>query len=276
MELIGGQAVVEGVMMISPQKVAVAVRKDNGKIISKVEQRKKMYQSIRKVFFARGIFALIEMLHLGMKALMWSGNQQLKKEEQVSDSGMMVTMLVSFAIGIGLFVALPLWVAGLVTDQPFWFNLLEGFLRMALFLLYVLIIAQMNDVKRLFEYHGAEHMAVHCYEAKKPLDVNSVRRFSTVHPRCGTAFIFLVFLVSLVIFSLIWSEQWLVRFLLRISLIPLVAGLAYELLRLGARYHDRIWFRWLLLPGLWFQKITTKEPDRKQIEVALVSLKKVV
>jgi uncharacterized protein YqhQ len=276
MELIGGQAVVEGVMMISPKKVAISVRNEKGKIVSKVEERESLFRTLRKVFFVRGIFALVEMLRLGVKALSWSSNQQLKKEEQISSGGMAITMLISFALGIGLFVALPLWVAGLITEHSFWFNLLEGILRMLIFLAYVLIIAQMNDVKRLFEYHGAEHMAVHCYEAKKPLEVEHVRRFSTIHPRCGTAFIFLVFLVSLIIFSFIWSEHWWLRFGLRLALIPLVAGIAYELLRLGSKYHDRLWFRWLLLPGLWFQKITTQEPDRKQIEVALTSLKKVL
>ncbi len=276
MELIGGQAVVEGVMMISPEKVAIAVRKENGKIVSKVAKRKQLYLSIRKILFIRGIFALIEMLHLGMQALTWSSNQQLKKEEQVSRGGMMVTMLFSFIIGLGLFVALPLWVAGFVTEHHVGYTLIEGLLRILIFFMYIIIIAQMNDVKRLFEYHGAEHMAIHCHEAHKPLDVRHVRRFSTIHPRCGTAFLFLVFLVSLVVFSFIWSEQWLARFLLRIMLIPVVAGIAYELLRLGARHHQKVWFRWILLPGLWFQKITTKEPDARQIDVALFSLKKVL
>lgn len=276
MELIGGQAVVEGVMMISPEKVAISVRKKTGRIKTMVEKRKKFQQQIRKIFFVRGIFALIEMLRLGTKALIWSSNESLDKEEKISSMGMAITMVFSFVVGIALFVALPLWLAQTITDSRFLVNLIDGILRVGVFLAYLLVIAQMKDVKRLFEYHGAEHMAVHCYEAKKKLDVKEVRRFSTLHPRCGTAFIFLVLLVSIFIFSLIWSQAWLVRFGLRMALIPVIAGLSYELLKVSARHQDSLFFKWLIAPGLWFQLITTREPDSKQIEVAIASLKKVM
>lgn len=276
MELIGGQAIVEGVMMISPQKVAVAVRKPNGKIATKVEQRTPFFQNIRKIYFIRGIFALIEMLHLGVKGLVWSSNQTLPDEEHISSMGFAVTMMIAFLLAMGLFVALPLWLAQLVSEQHILFTLLDGIFRVVLFLGYLLFIAQMRDVKRLFEYHGAEHMAVHCYEAKKNLEINNVRKFPTAHPRCGTAFIFLVLLLSIFIFSLIWSDQWVVRFGLRLLLVPVIAGLAYEILRLGANYQHTLFFRWLIMPGLWFQKITTKEPDKRQIEVAITALQKVI
>ena len=276
MELIGGQAVVEGVMMISPSKVAIAVRKPNGGIKTKAEKRLSIFQSVKKVYFLRGIFALIEMLHLGTKALIWSSNESMEKEEQISSTGMALTMVISFIIGIGLFVALPLWVTGFFTRQQFLFNLIEGIFRVLIFLAYLLLISQMKDVKRLFEYHGAEHMAVHCHEAKKKLEINNVRRFSTLHPRCGTAFIFLVLIVSILVFSFIWSERWITRFSLRLLLIPVVAGISYELLRLSAKHQDNIFFRSLIKPGLWFQMITTKEPDRKQIEVAIAALQKAI
>lgn len=276
MELIGGQAVIEGVMMISPQKVAIAVRKPTGRIATKVERRAPFFQRVKKMFFIRGLFALIEMLQLGMKALIWSSNQSLEKEDHLSSLGMAITIVVSFVLALGLFVALPLWIAHLTTTSFFLVNVLDGIIRVIIFLGYLLLISQMRDVRRLFEYHGAEHMAVHCYEAKKKLDVDQVRCFPTVHPRCGTAFLFLVLLVSIFVFSLIWSEQWILRFVFRLLLIPVVAGTAYELLKLGAKHHDHLFFRALIAPGLWFQKITTREPDKRQIEVAITALQKVV
>ncbi|MEK6839727.1 MAG: DUF1385 domain-containing protein [Nanoarchaeota archaeon] len=276
MELIGGQAIVEGVMMISPQKVAIAVRKPNGRITTTTEQRTPFFQNIRKIYFIRGIFALLEMLHLGVKGLIWSSKQTLPEEEHISSTGFAVTMMVAFLLAMGLFVALPLWLAQLVSEQHLLFTLLDGVFRVVLFLGYLLFIAQMRDVKRLFEYHGAEHMVVHCYEAKKKLEINTVRTFPTAHPRCGTAFIFLVLLLSIFIFSLIWSDQWLIRFGLRLLFVPVIAGLAYEILRFGAKHQDALFFRWLIMPGLWFQKITTKEPDKRQIEVAITALQKVI
>jgi uncharacterized protein YqhQ len=276
MELIGGQAVVEGVMMVSPKKIAVSVRKSTGKIKSMLMPRQSMFTKVRHIAFVRGIFAMIEMLTIGMKALMWSSNESLSKDEQISSFGMGMTMLFSLVFGIGLFVALPLWVSHLITQQTFLFNLLDGLLRGVIFIGYILAISQFKDVRRLFEYHGAEHMAVHCHEAKKPLEVKHIRKFSPVHPRCGTAFIFLVLLVSIIIFSFIWSENWWMKFGLRLVLIPVIAGISYELLKLGARFPKNVFLKVLIMPGLWFQLITTREPDRGQIEVAIASLKKVL
>lgn len=276
MQTIGGQAVVEGVLMISDAKSAVSVRLTDGSIKTQVHKRRSFTQQFKHIFLLRGVLALIDMVYTGTKAITWSSNQQLEKEEQIGGMGIFLTILFSFALGIGIFIVLPLYVTKLITTDTLLFNILDGVIRVVVFILYILLIAQLKDVKRLFEYHGAEHMAVHCHEARKKLTPETVRTFSTLHPRCGTAFIFIVLLISIFVYSFITSEHWLIQFGLRLLFIPLIAGISYEILKLGAKHQDKLFFRALIAPGLWFQKITTKEPDKKQVEVAIASLKAVI
>ncbi len=271
-DYIGGQALMEGVMMASKNKVAMSVRKANGKIKTKVEKRSNISEKFRKTVFLRGLVSLFEMLYIGTKALTWSSNESLEEEEQIGGWGMFFMLLFSFGLAVGLFIALPLWLSKFVAEERVWFNVVDGFWRIVLFVGYLWIISRFKDVKRVFEYHGAEHKTVNCYESGKPLTVNNVRKFSRIHPRCGTSFIFIVLIISIILFSLVWSESWILKFLYRIVLIPVIASVSYEILRFNSRHPNNI-TGFLTKPGLWLQKITTQEPDDKQLEVAIAALK---
>jgi uncharacterized protein YqhQ len=291
---VGGQAVIEGVMMRNNEKVATAVRLANGKIRIKKDTVPKRSR-IWKLPLFRGIINLWDMLILGMKTLIWSADQQLGKKEKISKKELFFSLSFAFITAIGLFVALPYFLAGIFgvkeQDSPIIFNLIDGILRALFVIIYILAISMMKDVRRLFEYHGAEHKAVFCYEAKKSLTFENVKKFSTKHPRCGTSFIFLVLLISIIIFSVIPSlakltypafialafiAQKMILFGIRILFIPVIAGVAYEALKLTAKYPKNIFVKIIAKPGLLFQNITTKEPDKKQIEVAVKALKKVL
>jgi uncharacterized protein YqhQ len=274
-DYIGGQAVIEGVMMASRKKVAVAVRKPNGKIKVNVEKRNPIAEKFRKTVFLRGLVSLFEMLIIGTKALSWSSNENLDDEEQIGGWGMFFMLLFSFGLAIGLFILLPLWLSKFASDDRILFNVVDGFWRVAIFIGYLWFISRLKDVKRVFQYHGAEHKAVNCYEAGKALTVKNVKKFSTIHPRCGTSFIFIVLIISIILFSLVWSESWWLKFLYRIVLIPVIAMVSYEILRFNAKEKSKI-LKFLTIPGLWLQKITTNEPDNKQIEVSIRSLKAVM
>lgn len=294
---IGGQAVIEGVMMKGPSSYAISVRKEDGKIETKTEKLKKR-PKWTQLFFIRGIANLIDMLVLGIKSLIWSSNQFVEEESEKEAFGLKETimlMAVSFGFVVLFFVALPYFLTNLAGFKeevnPLLFNLIDGAIRIALFLAYLVLISRIKDIKRIFEYHGAEHKAVHCYEAKKELTVQNIRKFSTLHPRCGTSFIILVLVISILIFSLLpsavillydgflglnfWMQKGIL-FPLRIMLIPVIAGLSYELLKLSDKHKDRLLLRMLIKPGLWMQKLTTKQPDDRQIEVAVRSLKAVL
>jgi uncharacterized protein YqhQ len=271
-DYIGGQALMEGVMMASKNKVAMSVRKENGKIKTKVEKRSGISEKFRKTIFLRGLISLFEMLYIGTKALTWSSNESLEEDEQIGGWGMFFMLLFSFAIAIGLFIALPLWLSKFVAEERIWFNVVDGLWRVVLFVGYLWFISRFKDVKRVFEYHGAEHKAVNCYEAGKALTVKNVKKFSRIHPRCGTSFIFIVLIISIVLFSLIWSESWVLKFLYRILLIPVIASVSYEILRFNAKYPNKV-MNFLTKPGLWLQKITTQEPDDRQLEVSIAALK---
>lgn len=277
MEYIGGQALVEGVMIIGPKNIAYSIRKPKGRIITKVEKRDSRLEKYRKILFVRGIIGLIEMIYLGTKALMWSSNEQLEKEEKITKKEMTFTLLLSIGFGVLFFILLPLFLSKLIIKSSgFLFNLLDGIFRVIIFVIYLLLISKMKDIQRIFQYHGAEHMAVHCFENKKKLTVENVRKFTTLHPRCGTAFLIIVLVVSILIFSFIWSENFFIKFFSRLLLIPIVAGISYEILKLSAKFQNKAFFRILIQPGLWFQMITTKKPDDKQIEVAIKSVKAVI
>ena len=214
---------------------------------------------------------------MGFKALTWSADQQLGKEEKLKKSELAFSMIISVVFGVLLFIVLPLYVTRLVhQDTGFIFNVIDGIMRVLVFLIYIIIISSFKDVKRLFQYHGAEHMSIHCYEADKKLTVDNVKKFPTLHPRCGTSFIIIVLIISIVFFSLVTSSNFFIKFLSRIILLPVIVGLSYELLKFSAKYEDNFFMKFITKPGLWLQKITTKKPDDKMIEVALASLKNAI
>jgi uncharacterized protein YqhQ len=278
---IGGQAVIEGVMMRSPNFYSVAVRQPNKKISVKSEKIDSFFSrhKIFKKLFIRGIAQLIEMLIIGIKTLTYSANESAgeKNEEKLSFWEIFFTLAFAFGFAALLFILLPLFVSKLLTSSNgFIFNLIDGVLRILVFFIYLAAISQMKDVKRIFEYHGAEHKTVHCYEKKLPLTVKNVKKYSTLHPRCGTSFIMIVLIISILVFSLVTANSFWMKFLSRIILIPIIAGISYEFLKLFAKYEHKPLIRFLLYPGMLVQKLTTKEPDNKQIEVAIVAAKKVL
>jgi uncharacterized protein YqhQ len=270
-EAIGGQAVIEGVMMKSQQKLAVAVRLPNKKIKTKVEKLRKL-RKFWRIPFIRGFVQLIFILIIGLKALSWSADQQLGKDEKIGALAMALTLLFSIGMAIAFFIIAPFFLTRLVIEKGFLFNLIDGIIRIAIFIIYILIIARMKDVKNLFKYHGAEHKTVNCYEAKKPLTIKNIKKFSTLHPRCGTAFILIVLIISILIFSLV-KGSWQIHLISRIILIPVIAGISYEILKLSDKFKNSKIMKIITSPGLALQKLTTAEPTGRQIEVALAAFK---
>ncbi len=290
---IGGQAVIEGVMILAPTKYAISVRKPNRSIRTKVTGLKAPNSKFKKLPFIRGSVNLVRMLAIGMKALVWSSNQVAqKKEDKLSAKEMGTTIFFSILFAIGIFVALPYflthWIGFREEAKPFLFNLVDGIIRIAFFVGYIWAISFMKDIHRMFQYHGAEHMAIHCYEHKKKLIVQNVAKFTTLHPRCGTAFLLIVLIISILIFSIIPSlviflyptfmelSGWVRKpllFVMRILFLPVVAGVSYELLKASDKYKSNILLKAFSMPGLWLQKITTQKPSKDQIEVAIASVK---
>ncbi len=271
---VGGQAVIEGVMMRNKKRYAVAVRLPNGKI--KIKQEKTtFFPKFFDFFFIRGVVGLGYTLYDGIRALIWSSNQNLGVEEKLSKAEVITTIVASFLFSILFFVVIPFFSANWIHSEGFLFNALDGVFRVALFLGYLILISFMKDVKTLFQYHGAEHKTIYCYESKQPLTLENVKKFTRFHPRCGTSFIFIVLLLSIVIFSLIQGPLW-VKLVGRIALLPVIAGTGYELIKLSGKYSKNPVVKILITPGLWLQRITTKEPSDKQLEVGIASLKSVV
>ncbi|MEK6846193.1 MAG: DUF1385 domain-containing protein, partial [Nanoarchaeota archaeon] len=269
-----GQAVMEGVMMRKKEKFSVAVRKKNGKI--KIKNKKSsQFPKFFNFFFLRGIVGLWYTLSDGIKALVWSSNQNLEKEEKLSTKEIAGTLAFSLLIAVVVFVGLPFFLAGLIHSDGFWFNLLDGIIRVIFFIGYLLLISRIGEVKQIFRYHGAEHKVIACYEAKEELTVKNAKKYSRFHPRCGTSFLFIVLLLSVILFSLL-DGAWYVKLLGRLALIPVIAGLGYELIKLSAKYHHNFLIKILITPGLWLQRLTTNEPNAKQIEVGIAALKRVV
>ena len=277
--LVGGQAVIEGVMMRGFGKVATAVREPTGNINVQVKPVNSIAEKfpILKLPFLRGSVNLIESLILGMKSLSFSAQAAGEEDEQLSDKELILTIIFAFGMAAVLFIAIPTFGAKFlhsITDDPFYFNLAEGFLRLAIFILYIWAISRMKDIQRVFQYHGAEHKTIFCYEADLPLTVENVKKFPRLHPRCGTAFLLIVMIVSIFVFAFLgWPDLWL-RILSRILLLPVVAGISYEIIRFAGRSENSL-VRLAILPGLWLQYLTTREPDDSQIEVAIKSLEAV-
>ena len=285
--LVGGQAVIEGVMMRVPGFWAVAVRDPDGKVHTRREAFTSRVETSRwlKLPVLRGVIHLFESLKIGMATLNWSADIAFPEEAQGEPSkwSTFIANFMGIALAVGLFFVAPLWLTTRllsIEHSAIGFNLASGGFRIAFFLLYLILLSMMKDVRRLFQYHGAEHKAVYTFEAGRPLTVDDARPFPTQHPRCGTSFLFIVMLAAIVTFALIDTlvmafigEMSLgMRLLVHLPLIPLVAGIGYEALKLTARLQHIWFFRWLAQPGLWLQNITTKPPDDDQMSVALESL----
>ncbi|MBR2518685.1 MAG: DUF1385 domain-containing protein [Selenomonadaceae bacterium] len=278
--IVGGQAVIEGVMMRGFGKVATAVREPDGNINVQVKPVTSIADKfpILKLPILRGAVSLFESLILGMRSLSFSAQAAGEEDEQLSDREIIGTVILAILLACVLFLAIPTGAAKIfheLTDDPLILNLAEGFLRLIIFLVYLFAISQMKDIRRTFQYHGAEHKTIFCYEAGEPLTVENVKKFPRLHPRCGTAFLLIVMLVSIFVFAFLgWPELWL-RILSRIILLPLVAGISYELIRFSARSKNSF-VRLATLPGLWLQYLTTREPDDSMLEVAIKSLESVL
>jgi uncharacterized protein YqhQ len=285
MENIGGQAVIEGVMMKSPGNWTVAVRDQGGKIHMK---REKLGRSPRffKLPLLRGVVSLFQALVIGLKALEFAAANAYEEggEENLGKLSIAVTIVVAVVLGAGLFILLPLYATKLlgllfsgISAHSLLFNLTDGVIRVGIFLLYVVLIGLWKEMARIFMYHGAEHKVIHAYEEGKELTVENAKPYATLHPRCGTSFLMIVMVVSILVFSFI-PQQWpfIYKFLSRIVLIPLVAGSSFELLKLSSRWKANPLVNLLIQPGLLLQRLTTKEPDDSQLEVALAALQEVL
>jgi uncharacterized protein YqhQ len=284
---IGGQAVIEGVMMRAPRSVAIAVRRPSGEIVVKrdlVVPLSERYPIV-KLPIVRGAVALFTSLIVGIKALNFSANEALVEEEngkkeELSSWAMAGTMAFAFGFGILLFFILPLYLTkmltqlALISDNNIVFNLVDGVIRVAVFLLYVWSISLMKDIQRVFQYHGAEHKSIFAFEAGEDLTIDNVRGYSRLHPRCGTSFLLIVMLVSIVIFSMI-PKLWpfYMKAASRVVLLPLIAGVSYEFLKWSAKNDRSPFVKLLIAPGLALQRLTTREPDDGQLEVAIRSMK---
>lgn len=309
---LGGQAVIEGVMMRSPNHVAIAVRRAQGEIVVRREAVRSLvrrYPLLNKLFI-RGIFALFESLTLGMRALNYSAEiamqdeaaktatqdlaegkpeRQKKKRKAKSDplnepailgGAIAFTIVLAFLLGITIFVIFPNLVADWIAplrNKPMALNLAEGVIRLIIFVIYVSAIGMMKDIRRVFQYHGAEHKVVWTVEEGKALDVQTARSFPIAHPRCGTNFVFIVLIVSIIAFSFLgWNSNVVVRVVTRLCLLPVIAGVSYEFIRLMSSQRSRWWSQVCLAPGLAMQRLTTREPEDDQIEVAIKAMEAVL
>jgi uncharacterized protein YqhQ len=277
----GGQAVVEGVMMRGRDVWAVAIRRPAGDIHVEshdIDSVAKRHPILRKPFL-RGVIALGQALAIGFRALSISARESAPEDEQLTSRQMAVSFLIAAVIFIGLFIVLPAATFGWVgrrIGSSILTNVLEGVFRVALFLGYLLVIGRAKDIRRVFAYHGAEHKTIAAYEHDDPLTPDRIGRYSTLHVRCGTNFLLIVMVTTIFVFALFGEPGLWWRIGSRLLAIPIIAGLAFELLRLGARYPGSAFMRIVMTPGLWLQKITTKPPDDGQIEVAIASFNEVL
>ena len=279
----GGQALIEGVMMRGKRYQAMSARLEDGRIVSEVEEFT-MLTDRHKFFglpFIRGTFNMIDSLISGMKALTWSTNVSLAEdedEEELTPMEIAMTMIVSIGLGILLFFVLPVVIAHYF--QPlipgnFLQNIFEGVVRVVVFLLYLFLISRMKEIRRVFQYHGAEHKSIHCYEAGEALTPENAMKHTRLHPRCGTSFLFIVMVISIFVFALVGVENFAWRMASRSVLLPVIAGVSYEVLRYCGKHMDKAWVRAIAWPGMQLQRLTTGEPDLEMLEVAIYSLQKV-
>ncbi len=301
---IGGEALIEGVMMRGNDRMAMSVRKASGEIYTETKncvpltKRKK----ILGIPFVRGAVSMIDSMVTGVKVLLDSAEHVDLTDENEKESKFDLWMqkklgenymtyllygsvVFALALGIGLFMLLPNFVADLITDWikidtdlrkgAFIANVIEGLLRISIFLLYVYLVSKNKEIKRVFQYHGAEHKTIYAYENEEELTVENVRKHTTLHPRCGTAFLFVVIMISIIIFAFAGWHNKIVNMLIRLALLPVIAGVSYEIFKLAAKSKSKL-VRLISFPGLMLQKITTQEPDDSMIEVAIASLKAVL
>ncbi|HWI60429.1 MAG TPA: DUF1385 domain-containing protein [Symbiobacteriaceae bacterium] len=271
----GGQAVIEGVMMRGPTRVAIAVRRPDGEIAIRQQDVSSIMQRypVLKLPVVRGMVAMVETLSIGIGALMYSANQAMPDEEQLSKKEMTLTTVLGLVLALGVFVAIPTlithWVKGWAQGSAI-VNIVEGVIRLAMFIGYMVVISLLKDIQRVYQYHGAEHKVINTYEAGAPLTVDSARTFSREHKRCGTSFLLYVVVLSIVLFSIFKVDNVWLRIVVRLALMPVVAGISYEFLRLMGRYNNQLTLL-LSRPGMWLQGLTTREPDDSQLEVAIAA-----
>ena len=281
---IGGQAVIEGIMMRNKDRYAIAVRKQDGSI-AVTEEKTKSFSDAHKWAkwpLIRGVVSFIESLVLGMKTLTWSSNESLdegdpEKKETLSDGAMAVTMVIAVLLGIGLFIVVPTLISSFLKrfiESDILLAVIEGVLRLLSFILYILGVSLMKDIKRTFMYHGSEHKCINCLEHGLPLTVENVMRSSKEHRRCGTSFLLFVMLISIILFMFIRVDNVFLKVGIRIALLPVVAGLSFELIRFNGRF-DNAFTYILSRPGMWMQALTTKEPTEDMVEVAIEAVSKV-
>ncbi len=291
---IGGQAVLEGVMMKNKDDYAVAIRKPNGEIEVEVDVYRGILHdsALKKIPFIRGIFNFLDSMILGMKTINYSASfyEDEEAEETKLDKAlnkvsggraekilMGVTTVASIALAIAVFMLLPYFLSTLLVQyirNDSLLAIIEGIIRILIFVIYIVAISLMKDIHRLYQYHGAEHKCINCVENGRPLTIHNVMRSSRIHKRCGTSFMFLVVFVSIILFFFIRVQNPALRVVLRIALVPVIAGISYEIIRL-ARRSDNIFVKIISAPGMWLQKLTTKEPDREMAEVAIRSVEAV-
>jgi uncharacterized protein YqhQ len=277
----GGQAVIEGVMMLGRKGMSIAVRRSSGDISVSHMPLNGMHASrIRTIPFLRGIFILIETLFIGVQAISYSANVALETEGVQMNKGASIGLIAgALAFSFGLFFMLPLFLTNLVDpviSSPLVSNLVDGIIRMSVFILYLLIVNRLPDIRRIWAYHGAEHKTINAYENGAPLEVNDVKNYSTAHVRCGTAFLLITMVISFIVFALVGRPVLWIRILSRFVLIPVIAAISYEVTRFSANHTKNKFISVLFRPGLALQKITTREPDDKQLEVAISALKSAI
>ena len=321
---IGGQAVIEGVMMRGPFKTAVAVRKPDGEIITKITENK-VKGGFRKIPILRGIFGFINSMVIGINALMFSAQfyeedgtpkedkkeeekiekveeenkeesleerkknkktfEQIEKERkeaptELSGFALALTIMGSLAISIGLFFILPNLIAGLLVpnkEDTLLYNIVESVVKIAIFLGYMALVSKMKDIQRVFEYHGAEHKTIFCFENREELTPENVMKYQRFHPRCGTSFLLFVVIISIIVYSIVGRHPVLIiNVLIRLALLPLVAGISYEIIRFAGKHTENKFVSWLNKPGMLLQRLTTREPNASQIECAIAALKAVI
>jgi uncharacterized protein YqhQ len=272
---VGGQAVLEGVMMRAPERWAVAVRRPDGVIeaIAHDLPRLASRSKAARIPFLRGVMVLIESLSLGFRALSWSAQKSGEEDEELSRAQVIGTMIFAVVFALVLFIGAPVLAAdllkGFFDDSSLAFVVIDGLIRIALIVAYIWAISRAKEIQRVFEYHGAEHMTIHAYENDDPLTIDAISRYSPRHPRCGTSFIIIVALVAFFVFLILAPLAFVWQIVARVVMIPIIAGASYEVLKAAA---GKPWMAWASRPGIWLQRITTKQPDFDQIEVAIASL----
>ena len=280
----GGQALIEGVMIRGVNVVTMAVRHPTGEIVHRVDSLAITSKSrARQIPFVRGVLVLWEMLTIGTKALLWSASVASEDEEgepEISGLALWSTMALSLVFGISLFFVGPILLTKVLDmvfhSSPLFSNIIEGIVRLVVFVAYLWLINRVAEIRRVFAYHGAEHMTVHAYENDQPLRVDTIRHFNKAHPRCGTAFLLVVMVVSIIAFALLGDPPLYWRIASRILLIPVITGISYEIIRWSGRNASSSWVQFVTRPSLALQSLTTQWPDDQQIEVAIVAMQRAI